>query len=385
MSNKEVPIPWAQPKLFGDESELVLDALESTWISGGPYVEEMERVIPEHLGCKFGVTVSNGTTALQAALLALDIGPGDEVIVPAFTFVAAANMTLAVGATPVYADVDQETWLLSPADVQSKITPRTKAILPVHLYGNVAAMDELGMIAEDHGIALLEDNAEAAYSTCQGRFAGTIGTVGTLSFQATKTITTGEGGMVLTDDEQIHARLLELRNHGMRNRGRYWHECVAYNFRLTNLQAALGCAQLRNIETICERRRHIHARYRESLAEVEGIVMQQFDPGVDPVLWAMAVRLTDNSEPLDLVRERRDLVMRRMKEVGIETRPGFYSCDMLDYLDCPPLPHASRISASVISLPTFIDLKDEQIERVCHALKASLDSTRMERTSSDAA
>jgi perosamine synthetase len=192
------PIPWGRPTLFGAEESLVLDALRSTWIAAGPYIERLEREIAERLRARHAVAVSSGTTAVELALRVLDLEPGAEVIVPSFTFVAPVNMVLAVGVTPVYADITPDTWLLDPAEIHRLRTPRTKVVIPVHLYGNVADMDSIVAAASESGLEVLEDAAEAAFSCHRGRAAGTIGRVGTLSFHAAKTITTGEGGMVIT-------------------------------------------------------------------------------------------------------------------------------------------------------------------------------------------
>ena len=227
---KDLRIPWAKPKMFGNEQGMVVDALQSTWISGGPYVDRFECEIPTRMGAEYGVAVSNGTNALYLALLAAGIGAGSEVIVPGFTFVAAAAMAQAVGATVVTADIDPHGWCLDPESVADKITSRTRAVIPVHLYGNVADMENIVALADRHGITVIEDAAEAAFFKRLGRSAGTFGAIGTLSFHATKTLTTGEGGMVLTDDRDTYERLRLLRDHGRDEKLRYWHEVVGYNF-----------------------------------------------------------------------------------------------------------------------------------------------------------
>ena len=370
-----VPIPWAKPTLFGDEEALVLDARRSSWISGGRFVTRLEKEMSEITGARHAIAVSNGTTALELAFRGLGIGSGDEVIVPAFTFVAPVNMALSLGARPTFADVDPDTWLLDCASVEQLITERTKAIVPVHLYGNVAEMDSIAAIARRHSIAIVEDNAEAAFSRYNGRHAGTFGTIGTFSFQATKTITTGEGGMVVTDDDEIAARMRLLRDHGMRQNQRYWHDVVGYNFRLTNLQAAFGCAQLQHLPKIIQQRKRVHASYAHALASIPDISPQCYRQQVDPVLWAMALRLT-SAGTTDASRARRDAVMSRMANDGIETRPGFYSLDLLPPYSCPRLPVAADVSANVISLPTFVDLSDEDVARICSSLKAALRETK---------
>lgn len=357
-------IPWARPKLFGNEETMVVDALRSGWISGGPYFERLEATWAEKMDVAEAIAVSNGTAALELALRGLGIGPGDEVIVPGFTFVTAANMVIAVGATPVYADIDTRTWLLDPDEIGRLATPRTRAVLPVHLYGNVAAMDAICAQASARGLAVIEDAAEAAFSRFDGRCAGTIGKVGTFSLHATKTITTGEGGLVVTDDRDLASRMRIIRDHGMRRDKRYWHDIVGYNFRLTNIQAAVGCAQLEHLDEIIADRRRIHARYRDALGSVRGLRLQHFSPQVDPVLWVIAV-LIESEESVSHRQARRDQIMTAMLEDGIETRPGFYALSLMPPYHAPELPNSLKMSAGIISLPTFFGISDQQIDRVC--------------------
>ena len=250
-------IPWAQPILYGMEATYVAKALESTWISGGPYVEELEKRIAEFQEVPFALAVNNGTSAIHLAYLGIGLQPGDEVIVPGFGFLAAANIALHMHAKPVFAEVDPDTWCLTAETVAPCLTPRTRAIVAVHTYGNVAPMAELCELGRRHGIPVIEDVAEAFGSRYQGKPAGSFGTLACFSFQATKTITTGEGGMVLTRDADLHKAMLLYRSHGM-NQRRYWHEVPGHNFRLTNFQAAMGCAQLDALETIVSQRQRMH-------------------------------------------------------------------------------------------------------------------------------
>jgi perosamine synthetase len=364
-------IPWARPMLSGSEEPLVLDALRTSWISGGPYVDRFEQEVADRMEIGHAVAVSNGTTALELALRGLNLEAGVEVIVPAFTFVAAANMVLSLGLTPRYADVRPDTWLLDPDEIHRLRTPRTKAVIPVHLYGNVADMEAIAVAASEWGLEVVEDAAEAAFSRYRGRCAGTIGRVGTFSFHATKTITTGEGGMVVTADDALAVRCRTLRDHGMRKDKRYWHDVVGYNFRLTNLQAAIGCGQLQSLERIIAERRAIHDGYEARLSEVAGIRLQHFDKGVEPVVWVTVVQLEDPHD-LDDVRARRDRIMAGMADDGIETRPGFYDLSLLPPYCCPPLPVARRVSASTIALPTFVGLRSDDLNRISDSLRAHL-------------
>lgn len=356
-------IPWAKPVFWGREREYVQEALTSTWISGGPFVERLERGFAAYVGAPYAVSMSNGTTALHAAYLALGLGAGDEVVVPGFAFQAAANVALHVGARPVFAEVDPNTWCVTAADIEKCLSPRTRAVVVVHTYGNVCSMDEIVDLARRRDIPIIEDAAEAFSSKYKGRLAGTMGDIGTFSFQATKTITTGEGGMVVTANGQLHDRMCLYRNHGMRDR-RYWHELPGHNFRLTNLQAALGCAQMESLDHIIRERKRVHRRYRLRLAEIPGLAPQHFPDEVDPVLWAIAVRLDQDAYP-----QGRDAVMHQLEEEGLETRPAFYAASLMAMYECPSIPVCEEISASALSLPTYPTLEDEEIDIICERLR----------------
>jgi len=359
-------IPWAKPSFSGNEQRYVLEAIASTWISGGQFVDRLEDEFAKYTGSRYAITSSNGTTALQMALLALSVGPGDEVIVPGFAFMAAANVALHVGAKPIFAEVDPVTWCMTANDVEKCLSARTKAIVPVHTYGNVCDMDAIIALAKDRSIVVVEDAAEAFASRYKDRQAGSIGQLGTFSFQATKTITTGEGGMVITDSGELRDRLHLFRNHGML-RKRYWHEVPGHNFRLTNLQAAMGCAQLEGIDQIIGERQRVYASYRRYLSTIPGVTMQHFCSNVDPVVWAIAARLDPRAYP-----QGRDEVMRQLDAAGIETRNGFYAASMLGHLyDCASLPICEDLSRQVISLPTYCTLQDSEIQFICSELETA--------------
>jgi perosamine synthetase len=358
-------ISWANPKIWGNEERYLLDALHSTWISGGKYVDTLENEFAAYCGTRYAVAASNGTTALHMAFLALDIGPKDEVIVPGFGFMAAANVALHVGALPVFCEIQRDTWCACASDIERCITPKTKAIVPIHTYGNVCDMDPIVKLADKLGIYVIEDAAEAIGSKYKGRMAGTIAPLGTFSFHATKTITTGEGGAVVTNSAELNERMRLFRSHGMSTR-RYWHEVAGHNFRLTNLQAAIGCAQLENIAEITEARAHIRQRYMSMLGPVDGLKLQQFAPGVQPLVWVIAVELDPSRYP-----QGRDAVIRQLDEAGIETRPGFYAASMMrDLYRTGPLPICEHVSRQVLSLPSSPGMNDDDLQIVCETLSS---------------
>ncbi len=359
----EAFIPWARPHLWGQESRYVQEALASTWISGGPFVEKLEGYFRDYLGVPSALLVANGTAALHLAYLALGIGPGDEVILPGYGFLAAANMTLHVGADPVFAEVDPETWLITARGIESSITPRTRAIVVIHTYGNVCDLDAIQTLARTRGIPLIEDAAEALGSRWGGGLAGTVGDLGTYSFQATKTVTTGEGGLVVTRSPELAEKMALYRSHGLQRKTHYWHDLPGHNFRLTNLQAALGYAQVQHWKQIRKERQRISDCYGACLKDAEGIIPQRFAARVDPVVWAVAFRLHP-----EVYRSGRDAVMAAMQARGIETRPGFFPASVHDYFRTARLPLCEKLARQIISLPAFIGLSDHRIERICQAL-----------------
>ena len=363
MTDARNVIPWAEPTLWGREEEYAVDALRSTWISGGPYVDRLERDFSRFAGARHTLVVNNGTAALHLAYLGSGIGAGDEVIVPGFAFMAAANMALMVGATPVFAEVDPETWCMTAESAARLVTARTRAIVPVHTYGNVCDLDPLLRLGEERGVLVIEDAAESIGSTYRGRMSGTLAPLGVYSFHATKTITTGEGGAVVSSDDALVERMRLYRSHGMA-RTRYMHEVAGHNFRLTNLQAAIGCAQLEQIERITARRAQVHADYHARLVSMPGVAVQRVSDDVSPVMWAIGVRLDAAYYP-----QGRDAVMDGMTALGIETRPGFYPASAMPHLYGPQrLPICDAVAASIIVLPSSPSLDTLSINRICDAL-----------------
>ena len=356
-------IPWAKPDFWGKERQYVVEALDSTWISGGPFVDQLEQSFSALSGGARALAVSNGTTAIHLAYLAIGIQAGDEIVVPGFGFLAAANVALHMAARPVFCEVDPRTWCMRAEDVAPVLTARTRAIVVVHTYGNVCDMAPILALANQRGIPVIEDAAEAFPSRYRGQLAGTLGTIGTFSFQATKTITTGEGGMVVTRDDTLCECMMLYRSHGLRRKKHYWHEVPGLNCRLTNMQAALGCAQIEKLDRIVAERLRVYAAYSSRLARMPGVTLQVFRPEVEPVVWAIAVQLDPAVFP-----QGRDSVLQQMLEAGIETRPGFYSPGQLEYFDCPPLAACDALAASVVSLPSYPTLTEPEIERICTQL-----------------
>jgi perosamine synthetase len=356
-------IPWAQPDFWGLEEQYLVEALHSTWISGGPFFERLERELATFSGSPFTLAASNGTTAIHLVYLGMGLQPGDEIVIPGFCYLAAANIALQMGIKPIFAEVDPETFCVIAEAIEAVLTPRTRLIVVVHTYGNVCDMDDIMSLAENRGVPVLEDAAESFASKYKGRQSGAIAQVGIYSFQATKTITTGEGGMVLTGDEGLARKMALYRSHGVPGR-HYWHELPGHNFRLTNLQAALGCAQLERLDSIIRERKRVHQTYKAALKNAGGVRLQTFRPEVDPVLWAFAVELDPAAFP-----QGRSRVIEQLAAAGIETRNGFYAASQLPiYPGCPSLPVCERLANNVISLPTFPSLTDQQINYICEQL-----------------
>jgi perosamine synthetase len=358
-------IPVYRPDLSGNERAYVLECLDTSWISSlGGFIERFEHAVVEVTGARHAIAVCNGTVALHLALHCLDIGPGDEVIVPTFTYIASVNTIAQTGACPVFADSLPSDWLLDPNDVARRITPRTKAILPVHLYGSACDMHALRALADRHGIALLEDCAEALGTTIFGRHVGRWSRAATFSFFGNKTITTGEGGMVITDDDALAQRLRQVKGQGQSFTRRYWHEVLGFNYRMTNIAAAIGTAQMERIATILTRKREILVQYGVLLAALP-VELQRSRAEVNSSGWLVSLLLPEGVD--------RDQVMRHMAKERIETRPVFFCAHHMPmYANSERLPVAENIAARGISLPSYPTLSEHDIDRVTGALAGAL-------------
>ena len=356
-------IPWATPYFWGNEKKYVADSLDSGWISSGKYVEQLEEKLAEYCQVPYAISASSATTATHMAYLALGIGPGDEVIVPGFGFLCVANLALHVGAKPIFADVDKKSWCVTAEKIKPLITKKTKAIAVIHTYGNVCDMDPILTLAKTNNLMVIEDAAQSFGSKYKGKYSGTMGKVGIYSFQATKTITTGEGGAVVTNSSSLRDQMKLFRSHGMGEK-KYWHKVAGHNFRITNMQAAIGCAQLEQIDKITAERSRVYKTYCEFLNKMNGVEMQDYSSDVDPLVWAIGLRLDSIDFP-----QGRDKIISQLKDKGIETRPGFYSADTMPHLYGKlQLPVCKELSDSVISLPSSPILGNEQIEFICNTL-----------------
>jgi len=365
-------IPVANPSLDGNELSYLVDCLESGWISSqGTYLRKFEAAFADFLGVEHALAVSNGTVALHLALVTLGIGPGDEVIVPDLTFAASASAVVHAGATPVLVDVEKASWTLDLDKAAAAIGPRTKAIMPVHLYGQPADMDGIMALADRHGLLVVEDAAEALGSTWKGRKVGSFGDAAIFSFFANKIVTTGEGGMAVFADAVKAERARRLRDHGMSPARRYWHEEIGFNYRMTNMQAAIGLAQMERIERFIEGKLRLAERYAKGLAEVPGIVLPSVRKDVLNTYWAYSVLLSDCPS-----MEERDRVIARLARLGIGTRPLFYPLHVMPafraFAGNRDLSTTEYLSARGLSLPSAVTLADREIDFVCQSLRSLL-------------
>ena len=357
-------IPVSEPDIGEKEIEYVDDAVRSGWVSShGEYINRFEDNFKSFIGTKFGLTTSNGTTALHLALSAMGIKEGDEVIVPDLTFISPVNAVLYNHATPVLCDIDPENWCIDAEKIEKLITEKTKAIIVVHLYGNSANMDRLMEIKEKYNLYLIEDTAESLGTEYKGKKLGSFGDAGCFSFYGNKTMTTGEGGFCTTNNEEIYRMMLLLRDHGMRPENRYWHDYIGYNYRMTNLQAALGVAQLERLNSFIEKKRHIASEYKKNLP---GNVLPHPEGKLyKGTYWLYSILAKD--------KEEREQLISFLFGKGIDTRKFFYPVHVM-----PPYkefnkvnyPNSTSISERGINLPSSVKLSDDEIGYICDCIKS---------------
>ncbi|MBI3511296.1 MAG: aminotransferase class I/II-fold pyridoxal phosphate-dependent enzyme [Bacteroidetes bacterium] len=373
-------IPVMTPQLSGNELKYVTECVTTGWISSqGAFVKRFEKEFSEYCKIPFGIAVSNGTVAIHLALEALGIGEGDEVIVPDLTFAASINGIIYTGATPVIADVDRDTWTLSPSEVEKLITPKTKAIMPVHLYGHPCHMDELMTIAKKNNLLVIEDCAEALGTLYKGKHVGTFGNAATFSFFGNKTITTGEGGMVLFNDESIANKATVLRDHGMSKTKRYWHEYVGFNYRMTNIQAAIGVAQLERLNEFVNAKRKMATIYNGGLKD-HSITLPPEKEWAFNGYWLYTCII----DPKNGVT--RDELIEKLMKNGVETRPVFYPLhEMPPYVKYvrsgQSFPVTENISRNGISLPSSVAITNEEQKSILQAFNAIYNTRKLNVTS----
>jgi perosamine synthetase len=366
-------IPVSEPLLDEHALAYVQEAVSSGWISSeGRFIAEFERRWAEYCGVSQGIAVCNGTVALELAMAALALPPGSEVILPSFTIISCVAAILRTGCRPVLVDCEADTWCLDAAEVERKITDRTRAIMPVHIYGHMAEMNPLMDLARKFDLAVVEDAAEAHGAEFHGRRAGGIGTIGCFSFYANKIVTTGEGGMIVTDDPKLAERARSLRNLSFRRDQRFLHSELGYNFRMTNLQAAIGLSQVERIEDHVARKRRMAALYSERLRGINGIGLPVERPNFKNVYWMYGIVL-DDSLPLDAAA-----FGTRLKEHGIDTRPFFLGMHEQPVLHERGLfageryPVTERLARRGLYLPSGLGLSEAQIDTVCAAVRRCL-------------
>lgn len=368
-------IPYGRQTIEEDDIEEVVKVLKSDFLTTGPKVAEFERAVAEYVGAKYAVAISNDTAALHAACHAAGIGSGDEVITTPVTFAASANCVLYCGGTPVFADIDPQTYNIDPEDIRRKITDKTKAIIPVHLAGQPCDMDAIHAIAKEYHLTVIEDAAHALGSEYKGRRIGSMSDMTTFSFHPVKPITTGEGGMIVTDSEELYRKLALFRSHGItrdpdlmtRNEGPWFYQQIdlGYNYRMTDIQCALGCSQMRKLDRFLARRRQITKRYDEAFADCANIVTPYQLPETNSG-WHLYIIQVKNHD--------RKTVFEQLRENGIAVNvhyiPVYYHPYYQEHgykeVHCPV---AEEVYSHIISLPVYPGLTDEQQDTVIETVK----------------
>lgn len=369
-------IPYGKQTIEQDDIQAVVDVLKSDFLTTGPKIAEFEQTVADYVGAKYAVAISNGTSALHAACFAAGIGPGDEVITTPLTFAASANCVLYCGGTPVFADVDPKTYNIDPEDIRRKITDRTKAIIAVHLAGQPCDMDAIHSIAREHGLIVIEDGAHALGSVYKGKKVGSMSDMTTFSFHPVKPITTGEGGMIVTDNEDFYKKMVLFRSHGItrddsmmtRNDGPWFYQQfdLGYNYRITDIQCALGCSQMKKLDRFLARRKKIVARYNEAFADCDNIITpyQLSDTESGWHLYIVQVKNCDRRQVFENMREKGIGV--NVHYIPVYMHP-YYQEHGYENVHCA---NAEEIYSHIISLPLYPGLTSEQQDYVIDTLKS---------------
>lgn len=361
-----ITIPVYKPTLVGNEKKYVNECLDSTWISSkGKFVSEFEHKFAEYTNVKYATTVCNGTVALHLALVALGIGPGDEVIVPTLTYISSVNAIHYTGATPIFVDSLESTWQMDPDDVKKKITTKTRAVMVVHLYGHPCDMEPITTLTKEYGLFLIEDCAEAFGSLYKGKHVGSFGDIATYSFFGNKTITTGEGGMVVTNDETLHDRAVHFKGQGLAKHREYWHDVIGYNYRMTNICAAIGLAQLEQADCFIEKKRKIAKWYTDALEDLP-IDFHREVGDVKHSYWMCSLLVQDPAV--------RDPLREALATAGIETRPLFSPVHTMPMYaqKFQRHPVAEGLGWRGLNLPSWPELEKKQVEYVSQVISVFL-------------
>ncbi len=364
----------SRPDITEKEIEAVCSVLRSPNLSLGPKVAEFEQAFADYIGTKRAVAVNSGTSGLFLCMLALGIGPGDEVITTPFTFIASATSIMMAGAKPVFVDIDTESLNIDAARIESKISRQTKAILPVEIFSNPAGIDKVCEIAQKHNLMVIEDACEALGSTLNGKKAGTFGTMSVFGFYPNKQMTTGEGGMILTDRDDLADICVSLRNQGRSKNGKWLiHERLGYNFRLSDINCALGVVQLRRIDQIKAKRQQVARWYQEMLADDDRLIVPAAADGCDWSWFVFVVRLSERFTP-----QQRDRILEDMKNRGVQVGNYFPPVHLQPFIAGQfgykqgDFPIAESVCERTIALPFYNNLTKDQIAIVCHSLKEVL-------------
>jgi perosamine synthetase len=363
-------IPLASPDLTGNEIKYATDAIQSGWIGTGPYIKRFEGDFASLCGTKHAIACANGTVALHLALRALNLQPGDEVIVPSFTYVASANAVRYCGAEPVFVDVEESTWCIDPERIEQAITARTKGIMPVHLFGHPADMDRINRLARIYGLWVVEDAAEAALAKYKGKPVGGFSQMATFSFHVNKVFTSGEGGALTTNDEGLDQFVRMLASHGMDPHRRFFFPVTGYNYRLTNVGAALLCAQMERHKDFLARRTEIFARYESNLRGVPGMGFRPVAPWATLSPWMFSITVDR-----DIYGHTREALMQKLAEEEIDSRPFFIPVHSL-----PPfregaqarkaaLPVTDELCGKGVNLPTYTTMSNSDIDRITDLIR----------------
>lgn len=359
----------AGPSITKREERYVLDAVKNGWnFHFYDYVEKFEKTMIQYIGAKHAMATSSGTGALHLSLLAMNIGKGDEVIIPEISAVASANVVKFVGAKPVFVDIDEDTWCMNPKSFKKAITKRTRAVMPVHLYGHPADMDEINKIAKDHNLYVLEDACPSLGAFYKEEKTGNLGDMAAFSFHGSKIAVTGEGGMLLTNNSKLFEKAYHIANLGRdKIKGAFWHNVVGYKYKMSNIQGALGLAQLERIESLIERKRKIFNWYKKRLGNIEGISMNIEKEWARNIYWMSSIVL-NKKFPVT-----RDELMKKLKENNIDTRPFFFPFSMLPiYKAKTNNVVAFHAGLNGINLPSGVNLKEEEIDYVAHNVRKIL-------------